>query len=145
MVPHAEDNDHQHHDRHHHGHHAGGNHDHRDPTAPRQQHPNGTAPEATTSTRATYNSLAAIGQRVQADAIANAEPSLISAYAWNVYLGRNANVTPPDPGAIFADAASPMTFAAYWSGTSAYLAANLGMSGLGRVPRIQQVRGGWIA
>lgn len=116
--------------------------------------PTATTPSSTPTTPtssgaigsgAAYNSLAAIEQRVQADAIANAEPSLISAYAWNVYLGRNANVTPPDPSAIFADASSPITFAAYWSGTSAYLAANLGMSGLGRVPWLQQVRGGWIA
>jgi cytoskeletal protein RodZ len=100
-----------------------------------------TAPATTTTTTtptSSFNTLDAIYNRIVA-ASAN-DPNLkngqMTADQWNVYLAAQSNVTPPAPGAVFGSAytsnpSETMTAATYWSTMSQYLAANMGMSGLG--------------
>jgi len=101
--------------------------------------PPATTPAATTPASATssFNTLDAIYSRMVAAATADKAANTLTADQWNVYLGLSSNITPPAPGDVFGDAyrANPsallMTSAQYWSGMSAYLAKNMGMSGLG--------------
>ncbi len=91
------------------------------------------------STAPAYNSLAATFARLKADAGAQAASTGLSAYGWNYSLARVANITPPDPNAVFTsgmDITLPMTADQYWGPMSAYLTANMGMSGLGAARRV---------
>lgn len=81
----------------------------------------------------TFNTLDAIYSRMVAAVPANTQQT---ADQWNTVLAAQSAVTPPDPNAVFTfTTANPrtatMTAAQYWTPMSAYLAKNMGMSGLG--------------
>ena len=98
-------------------------------TTPATTTPTPPTPAATTPD---FNSLSAIYSRMVAAAPANAT---LTADQWNVYLGSQSSVTPPDPATVFTftDAnprTATMTAAQYWSKMEPYLVTQ-GMSGLG--------------
>lgn len=88
-------------------------------------------PAAPTSS---FNTLDAIYSRMVAAATADKAASSMTADQWNLYLKLSSNVaSPPDPPTVFPnqDRGTLMTSAQYWAGMSQYLAANMGMTGLG--------------
>lgn len=96
--------------------------------------PTTTTPTTPVAPTSTFNTLDAIYSRMVAAATADKAASTLTADQWNVYLKLNSNVSsPPDPPTVFPDQdrATLMTSAQYWAGMSAYLAKNMGMSGLG--------------
>jgi hypothetical protein len=71
-------------------------------------------------------------------------------YVFNFYLalpatngGSSVLTSPPDPSLVFPGLTltNPMTLSTYWAGMSAYLAANLGMSGLRGVAQLRGLAG----
>jgi hypothetical protein len=112
-------------------------------TAPAPSVATSTSTPASTPVVA-YNTLDAIGKRLAA-AVGSVP---YTADQFNYYLGQVSGVTPPDPAAVFTqagwDRTAPMTLAQYWSATSAYLAKNAGMSGLGHLGNLASLymRGG---
>lgn len=95
-----------------------------------------TPPPVTTSTTPPapapdYNSLSAIATRLQADA-GQVPATGLTPYGWNYSLARVWAGIPPDPVSVFpgVDTTQPMTFATYWSGMSAALKNQFGLSGM---------------
>lgn len=112
----------------------------------------GTTTTGTTTTGTTtppapgFNSLAAIYQRLQADA--QAPPAGLTAYGWNYSLARVSSITPPDPAPLFAAAGLEptmnMTAAQYWSVMAPALTTSFGLTGLGFASRyFDRTHGGW--
>jgi len=96
-----------------------------------------------TSTTPGFNSLAAIYQRMVADAGSQAASTGLTAYGWNYSLARVTSITPPDPLTLWSGGADqqPMTASQYWSVMAPALTAQFGLSGV----RSMRGMGGWAA